>query len=74
MLLVPIYFLITYGAYSLFCSIYTITVTRLGLLSGIICRVCFPCMSYQVNHYFHCEKDTLFGGRDDAAMVMYDDF
>ena len=74
-LLVPIYFLITYGAYSLFCSIYNISSDRLravlwGLFAVFVGLVC----AYQVHNYFHYEKDTIHGGKNNAAMVMYDEF
>ena len=75
MLLVPIYFLITYGAYSLFCSIYTISSDRLRVVFSALFAVFVGLVSaYQVNNYFHYEKDTMFGGKNDAAMVMYDEF
>ena len=75
MLLVPIYFLITYGAYSLFCSIYTISSDRLrAAFSGLFAVFVGLVSAYQVNNYFHYEKDTLFGGKNNAAMVMYNEF
>jgi hypothetical protein len=30
--------------------------------------------AYQVNNYFHYERDTRYGGKNNAAMVMYDEF
>ena len=75
MLLVPIYFLITYGAYSLFCSIYTISSDRLrAAFSGLFAVFVGLVSAYQVNNYFHYEKDTIHGGKNDAAMVMYNEF
>ena len=75
MLLVPIYFLITYGAYSLFCSIYTISSDRLRVVFSALFAVFVGLVSaYQVNNYFHYEKDTMFGGKNDAAMVTYNEF
>jgi hypothetical protein len=74
-LLVPIYFLITYGAYSLFCSIYTMSSDWLrAALSGLFVVFVGLVSVYQVNNYFHYEKDTLHGGQNDAAMVMYNQF
>jgi hypothetical protein len=74
-LLVPIYFLITYGAYSLFCSIYTISSDRLRVaLSGLFAVFVGFVSAYQVNNYFHYERDTMFGGKNNAAMVMYNEF
>jgi hypothetical protein len=74
-LLVPIYFLITYGAYSLFCSIYTISSDRLGAaFSGLFAVFVGLVSAYQVNNYFHYERDTMFGGKNNAAMVMYNEF
>jgi len=74
-LLVPIYFLITYGAYSLFCSIYTISSDRLKVVfSGLFGVFVGLVSAYQVNNYFHYEKDTIHGGKNDAAMVMYNEF
>jgi hypothetical protein len=75
MLLVPIYFLITYGAYSLFCSISTISGGRLRVVFSALFAV-FVCLvsAYQVNNYFHYEKDTMFQGKNDAAMVTYNEF
>ena len=74
-LLVPIYFLITYGAYSLFCSIYTISSDRLrAVFSGLFVVFVGLVSVYQVNNYFHYEKDTIHGGKNDAAMVMYNQF
>jgi hypothetical protein len=29
---------------------------------------------YQVNNYFRYEKDTIHGGKNDAAIVMYNEF
>jgi len=75
MLLVPIYLLITYGAYSLFCSIYTISSDRLRVaFSGLFAVFVGLVSAYQVNNYFHYEKDTIYGGRNNAAMVMYNEF
>ena len=75
MLLVPIYFLITYGAYSLFCSICTISSDRLrAAFSGLFAVFVGLVSAYQVNNYFHYEKDTIHGGKNDAAMVMYNEF
>jgi hypothetical protein len=75
MLLVPIYFLITYGAYSLFCTIYTISGDRLRVVFSALFAVFVGLVSaYQVNNYFHYEKDTMFGGKNDAAMVTYNEF
>jgi hypothetical protein len=75
MLLAPIYFLITYGAYSLFCSIYTISSDRLRVaFSGLFVVFVGLVSAYQVNNYFHYEKDTLHGGKNDAAMVAYNEF
>ena len=60
MLLVPMYFLITYGAYSLFCSIYTISSDRLRAgFSGLFAVFVALVSAYQVNNYFHYEKDTI---------------
>jgi hypothetical protein len=74
-LLVPIYFLITYGAYGLFCSIYTISSDRLkAAFSGLFAVFVVLVSAYQVNNYFHYEKDTIQGGRNDAAMVTYNEF
>jgi len=74
MLLVPIYFLITYGAYSLFCSIYTISSDRLRVaFSGLFAVFVGLVSAYQVNNYFHYEKDTMFG-KNDASLVMYNEF
>src|SRR6266436_5995806 len=75
MLLVPIYFLITYGAYSLFRSIYTISSDRLrAAFSGLFAVFVVLVSAYQVNNYFHYEKDTIHGGKNDAAVVMYNQF
>jgi hypothetical protein len=75
MLLVPIYFLITYGAYSLFCSIYTISSDRLrAAFSGVFVVFVGLVSAYQVNNYFHYERDTIQGGKNDAAMVTYNEF
>jgi hypothetical protein len=75
MLLVPIYFLITYGAYSLFCSIYTISSDRLrAAFSGLFAVFVGLVSAYQVNNYFHYEKDTILGGKNDVAMVTYNEF
>jgi 4-hydroxybenzoate polyprenyltransferase len=61
-LLVPIYFLITYGAYSLFCSIYTISSDRLkAAFSGLFAVFVVLVSAYQVNNYFCYEKDTMHG-------------
>src|SRR6266436_4872861 len=74
-LLVPIYFLITYGAYSLFCSIYTIGGDRLrAAFSGLFAVFVGLVSAYQVNNYFHYEKDTIMGGKNNAAMVTYNEF
>jgi hypothetical protein len=74
-LLVPIYFLITYGAYSLLCSIHTISRDRLRtVFSGLFVVFVGLVSVYQVNNYFHYEKDAIHGGKNDAAMVMYDQF
>jgi hypothetical protein len=74
-LLVPIYFLITYGAYSLFCSIYTISSDRLrAAFSGLFAVFVGLVSAYQVNNYFHYEKDTISGGKNNAAMVTYNEF
>ena len=73
-LLVPIYFLITYGAYSLFCSIYAISSDRLRVaFSGLFAVFVGLVSAYQVNNYFHYEKDTMFG-KNDASLVMYNEF
>jgi hypothetical protein len=74
-LLVPIYFLITYGVYSLFYSIHTISSDRrkvafLGLFVVFVGLV----SAYQVNNYFHYDKDTIQGGKNDTAMVAYNEF
>jgi hypothetical protein len=75
MLLVPIYFLITYGAYSLLCSICTISSDRLrAAFSGLFAVFVGLVSAYQVNNYFHYEKDTPHGGKNDAALVMYNEF
>jgi len=75
MLLVPIYFLITYGAYSLFCSLYTITSDKLrAAFAGLFVVFVGLVSAYQVNNYFHYEKDTLSGDKHDAAMVTYNGF
>ncbi len=75
MLLAPIYFLITYGAYSLFCSIYTISSARLrATFSGLFAVFVALVSVYQVNNYFHYEKDTIHGGKNDTAMVVYNEF
>lgn len=75
MLLVPIYFLITYGAYSLFCSIYAITSDKVRVAFSLLFVVFVGLVSvYQVNNYFHYEKDTIVGGKNDAAMVTYNEF
>jgi hypothetical protein len=75
MLLVPIYFLITYGAYSLFWSIYTISSDRLrAAFSGLFAVFVGLVSAYQVNNYFHYEKDTISGGKNNAAMVVYNEF
>jgi hypothetical protein len=75
MLLVPIYFLITYGAYSLFCSIYAITSDKLRVAFSVLFVVFVGLVSvYQVNNYFHYEKDTIIGGKNDAAIVTYNEF
>jgi hypothetical protein len=73
-LLVPIYFLVTYGACSLFCSIYTMTSDRLrAAFSGLFTLFVAFVSAYQVNNYFHYEKDTMFG-KNSAALVMYNEF
>src|SRR5215472_8032842 len=73
-LLVPIYFLITYGAYSLFRSIYAISSDRLRAAFSVLFVVFLALVSaYQVNNYFHYEKDTMFG-KNNAALVMYNEF
>src|SRR6266567_4361252 len=75
MLLVPIYFLITYGAYSLFCSIYTISSDRLrAAFSGLFVVFVGLVSAYQVNNYFHYERDTIQGGKNDASSVTYNEF
>ena len=75
MLLVPLYFLITYGAYSLFCSIYTISSDRLrAAFSGLFAVFVGVVSAYQVNNYFHYEKETTLGGKNNAAIVMYNEF
>ena len=74
-LLVPIYFLITYGAYSLFCSIHTMSSDRLRAVFWGLFVVFVGLVSvYQVDNYFNYEKDTIQGGRNDAAMVTYNEF
>src|SRR6266516_25245 len=74
-LLLPIYFLITYGAYSLFCSLYTISSDRLrAAFSGLFAVFVVLVSAYQVNNYFHYEKDTIYGGKNNAAMVVYNQF
>jgi uncharacterized protein YjeT (DUF2065 family) len=74
-LLVPIYFLITYGAYSLFWSLYTISSDRLrAAFSGLFVVFVGVVIAYQVNNYFHYERDTMYGGKNNAAMVMYNEF
>jgi hypothetical protein len=75
MLLVPIYFLITYGAYSLFWSIYTRSSGGFRAASwGLFVVFVVLVSAYQVNNYFHYEKDTFHGGKNNAAMVMYNEF
>ena len=75
MLLVPIYFLITYGAYSLFCSICTISSDRLRVaFSGLFAVFVGLVSAYQVNNYFHYEKDTILGGKNDVTTVTYNEF
>ena len=75
MLLVPIYFLITYGAYSLFCSIYNISSDWLrAAFSGLFVVFLAFVSAYQVNNYFRYEKDTPHGGKNNAALVMYNEF
>jgi hypothetical protein len=75
LLLVPLYFLITYGAYSLFCSIYTISSDRLRIaFSGVFAVFVGLVSAYQVNNYFHYEKDTILGGKHNAAIVVYNEF
>jgi len=74
-LLAPIYFLITYGAYSLFCSIYTISSDMLrAAFSGLFAVFVGLVSAYQVNNFFHYEKDTIMGGKNNAAMVTYNEF
>jgi hypothetical protein len=74
-LLVPIYFLITYGAYSLFCSIDTISSDRRrAAFSGLFAVFVGLVSAYQVNNYFHYEKDTILGGKNDVNMVTYNEF
>jgi hypothetical protein len=74
-LLVPIYFLITYGAYSLFRSLYTISSDRLRAVSlGLFAAFVGLVSVYQVNNYFHYEKDTIEGGKNDLAMVACNEF
>lgn len=74
MLLVPIYFLITYGAYSLFCSIYTISSDRLRVaVSGLFAAFVALVSAYQVNNYFHYERDIM-EGKNNASLVMYNEF
>jgi hypothetical protein len=73
-LLVPIYFLIAYGAYSLFCSIYTISSDRLrAALSGLFAVFVGLVSAYQVNNYFHYERDTM-QGKNNAPLVTYNEF
>src|SRR5438093_2562203 len=73
-LLVPIYFLITYGAYSLFCSLYTISSDRLrAAFSGLFAVFVGLVSAYQVNNYFHYERDAM-EGKNNAAMAMYNEF
>jgi hypothetical protein len=75
MLLAPIYFLITYGAYSLFCSIYTISGDRLrAAFSGLFVVFLTLVSAYQVNNYFNYERDTMYEGKNNAALVMYNEF
>jgi len=75
MLLVPIYFLITYGGYSLFYSIYTISSDRVGIaFLGLFVVLVGLVSVYQVHNYFHYERDTIQGGSNDAAMVTYNRF
>ena len=74
-MLAPMYFLITFGAYSLFCSIYTISSDKLRVaFSGLFAVFVGLVSAYQVNNYFHYEKDTIYGGKNNAAMVMYNEF
>ena len=74
-LLAPIYFLITYGAYSLFCSIYTISSYKLrAAFSGLFAVFVGLVSAYQVNNYFHYEKDTILGGKNDVNMMTYNEF
>jgi len=74
-LLAPIYFLITYGAYSLFRSIYTISSDRLrAAFSGLFVVFVGLVSAYQVNNYFRYEKDTIYGGENNTAMVTYNEF
>jgi len=73
-LLVPIYFLITYGAYSLLCSIYAISSERLRIAFSVLFAVFVALVSaYQVNNYFHYERDTMFG-KNNATMATYNEF
>ena len=75
MLLVPIYFLIAYAAYTLFCSIYALSSDRLRIVfSGLFIVFVSLVSAYQVNNYFRYEKDTIEGGKNDAAMVTYNEF
>ena len=75
MMLAPIYFLITYGAYSLACSIYTISSDRLRPAFSVLFAVFVGLVSvYQVNNYFHYARDTIYGGKNNAPMVMYNEF
>lgn len=73
-LLAPIYFLITYGAYSLFCSICAISSDRLrAAFSGLFAVFVGLISAYQVNNYFHYERDTM-EGKNNASLVMYNEF
>ena len=73
-LLVPIYFLVTYGAYSLFCSFYAMSSDRLrAAFPGLFALFVVLVSAYQVNNYFHYEKDTVFG-KNNPALVTYNEF
>jgi hypothetical protein len=73
-LLVPIYFLIAYGAYSLICSIYRMSSDRLKVASsGLFVVFVVLVSAYQVNNFFQYEKDTMHG-KNNAAMAMYNEF
>ncbi|MGE5213088.1 MAG: hypothetical protein ACM3NN_05270 [Nitrospirota bacterium] len=75
LLLVPIYFLITYGAYGLLRSVCTVSSDKVRIAFAGLFAVFVALVSvYQVNNYFYYEKDTIQGGKNDAAMVTYDEF